>query len=584
MRSALLWIGVLFLFCVSTNATTYYISPNGNNGGAGTTAGAPWGTFAYAIPKLQPGDNLVLLDGLYNETNSGFLVMASVHGTSGQPITIKAQNERKAHIHNHGGLSSINISASSYVTFDGLQLSSEDNASLASDGQGMQITNCDHLVLRRLLVHHNNRYGNNHLITCIDVSNSLFEECEFYYHHRHAIMTKPGGNNTFRRIYCNSRGYGNIPGGYPNGHGDNGGDVCISCYPAKSTIIENVIAEGHSGAVFDLMASGEIAADSNQFLGNIALETEYGVNLKTRDDNGASGALYMPKYNTIKNLVLLNTESTAGSFRGVKGQRFANSTILNSGGIGVSVDVETGTRGDGIFSFFAENILTANNGNAGFYLTPDIQTWSADHFNSFGNAADNYYPASSPSYVVPTSINPSLGTCKVWIPESSPMKHAGKNGEDIGANILYRYQDGILTNEPLWDPQTGEFPHGAIIAGINDVVGQSLFDVNKRLNVNCNSCPFPVGYPTTKIVVSKTFDVGRKIMTLRATGAGISIQWNGLAKAKATVYSPNGKKLGSIEDVGTHSVWNPGKSAAGVYLVKVESENVAQTAKVFCGR
>ena len=74
------------------------------------------------------------------------------------------------------------------------------------------------------------------------------------------------------------------------------------------------------------------------------------------------------------------------------------------------------------------------------------------------------------------------------------MKGAGTNGEDIGANILYRYQDGILSDVPLWDPSTGEFPHGALVKGINDVAGQSLFDVHKRLNVNSNGCTFPVGY------------------------------------------------------------------------------------------
>jgi len=71
------------------------------------------------------------------------------------------------------------------------------------------------------------------------------------------------------------------------------------------------------------------------------------------------------------------------------------------------------------------------------------------------------------------------------------MKGAGKDGEDIGASILYRYVDGVLTDEPLWDPETGAFPHGAIVPGINDVPGDSLFDLHQRLNVNTNGCTLP---------------------------------------------------------------------------------------------
>jgi len=71
------------------------------------------------------------------------------------------------------------------------------------------------------------------------------------------------------------------------------------------------------------------------------------------------------------------------------------------------------------------------------------------------------------------------------------MKGAGKNGADIGANIIYRYEDGILTDQKLWDQTTGQFPCGATVSGMNDIVGSSCFDVNQRLNVGVNGCPIP---------------------------------------------------------------------------------------------
>jgi hypothetical protein len=87
-----------------------------------------------------------------------------------------------------------------------------------------------------------------------------------------------------------------------------------------------------------------------------------------------------------------------------------------------------------------------------------------------------------------------MGPCIAWVPDGSPLKKGGSDGRDIGATILYRYVNGTLTSQPLWDPATGEFPHGALVTGVNDVPGHSLFDVHRRLNINTNGCYFPAGY------------------------------------------------------------------------------------------
>jgi hypothetical protein len=93
--------------------------------------------------------------------------------------------------------------------------------------------------------------------------------------------------------------------------------------------------------------------------------------------------------------------------------------------------------------------------------------------------------------VAPTGMGLGTNQCIVYVPAGSNMKGAGKNGADIGANIVYRYQNGVLTNQKLWNQTTGQFPCGAIISGINDIAGTSCFDVNKRLNVGVNGCPIP---------------------------------------------------------------------------------------------
>ena len=87
-----------------------------------------------------------------------------------------------------------------------------------------------------------------------------------------------------------------------------------------------------------------------------------------------------------------------------------------------------------------------------------------------------------------------LGGCLVYIPADSPMRGAGPGGIDIGANVVYRYRDGVLTGLPLWDPQTGAFPCGAVVPGVNDDPATSCIGIHERLHVGTPDCALP--YPT----------------------------------------------------------------------------------------
>jgi MYXO-CTERM domain-containing protein len=174
--------------------------------------------------------------------------------------------------------------------------------------------------------------------------------------------------------------------------------------------------------------------------------------------------------------------------------RCESCTVLGAqGAAGFYVYTASNLPGDGVYSFFGVNLLTANNAQGGIHILPEIQTWQVESSNVF-QSGTALRPETDARWVGPTSEDPELGNCRVYIPDASPMKGAGKDNADIGANVLYRYVDGVLTDEPLWDPETGAFPCGAVIAGVNDVAGSSCFDVHERLNVNRNGCAFPAWY------------------------------------------------------------------------------------------
>src|SRR5437868_5657874 len=84
------------LMVTPLSASTYYISPSGADGNAGTSTSAPWKTFGHAIPLLNAGDTLYLLNGTYTSANSGYPQIncssGANNGTSVAPVTIEALN------------------------------------------------------------------------------------------------------------------------------------------------------------------------------------------------------------------------------------------------------------------------------------------------------------------------------------------------------------------------------------------------------------------------------------------------------------------------------------------------------------
>src|SRR5262245_61226349 len=83
-------LNALPLFLGTTaQATTYYVSPTGNDASSGTTQAQAWATITRVNQlsySLQPGDQILFQRG---GTYRGALLIASA-GTAAQPITIGA--------------------------------------------------------------------------------------------------------------------------------------------------------------------------------------------------------------------------------------------------------------------------------------------------------------------------------------------------------------------------------------------------------------------------------------------------------------------------------------------------------------
>jgi hypothetical protein len=152
---------LFFLFGVpNLVATTYYVSPAGNDNNPGSSS-APWATFAHANSIVQPGDTVIAADGTYVEQP-----YITHGGNSALPVTYKAQNKwgsviaptsTQANARQNAGSGVVFWITASYVTVDGFELAGPSDGtaghgfSIESGSDGMSATNT---TLTRNKIHH----------------------------------------------------------------------------------------------------------------------------------------------------------------------------------------------------------------------------------------------------------------------------------------------------------------------------------------------------------------------------------------------------------------------------------------------
>ena len=84
---------VIIVSPLAANASTYYVSPAGNDSNNGTIIGSPFLTISKAVGLANPGDTIYLRGGTYGSTNglsSKLTISTSHNGTAASPINLFA--------------------------------------------------------------------------------------------------------------------------------------------------------------------------------------------------------------------------------------------------------------------------------------------------------------------------------------------------------------------------------------------------------------------------------------------------------------------------------------------------------------
>ncbi len=485
----------------------FHVSPDGDDAADGSE-NRPWQTWDTPLRALQPGDTLIAHDGTWSTGScSGHngpclagTAMPDIDcnvgvasGTQSAPITVLAQHQRQAHLAADGRSPAFRILRCSSWVLDGIHASSRDTAAGVNDGAVVTLSDVPGGVARNLLLEQPNRCQNFEVLGIGGAATvgALIEDNEIYAFHRHGIIAYGTTSVTMRRNFIHSRDTPNLPC-YADGDPDRGDDAvnCFSFLGPTHCTVENLFAENIESGVAD--------SDSVELhvRGSLVRDAYYGLYAASL----ASPPAVRPGPIDLTDFVCLGCDVGIWN-RGV--QLVTSQATLVGGrprastsyGVGAMADAAGGTTA----SFVFRNVLTLDNTTCGFCVQSGV-SGLISHGNAFASTTayqpnepiDDTAGAIQQSLAIePTLVGDTGGSCLVRVSGSSNMATAGEGGLPIGANIVYRIEDGVTTDRKLWNQRTGEFPCGAIVAGVNDVAGASCFDAHTRMRVGVAGCPIP---------------------------------------------------------------------------------------------
>lgn len=421
---------------IASNGRTFYISTSGNDNSPGGLT-TPWKTFAKAWSVLIPGDTLLVMDGVYNDS----IQPNTRNGEPGKPITIRAMNDGNATIDGQGQRRPLQLGDTwgpnggpigNWFVVEGIVFKNGTDAVVHIKGSNN--------VLKRVSAYNAN-VDVNSTVFLLWGDNNLVEDSVAAGTGRYMFEVYQGSNNTMRRIFAQWEQWdGRQFCGVQWPHGYN-----IGVYNASGTTIENAIAYGRAPAVGILVQANDdnAVANNNAILGSMAL-------LSGRDRNGQVWTYGSP------------TEQP--TTRPLPSSCPDNVTQWSWGGqrVGFALTGQ-GTMTNNVF----RDIVAKNNMGVGFvtskpYGVGDVNT-TLDHATLSGNAAGTEFWERS------QGGNILIGTTGVQTITNSNIQNSSLPvGE--GARLQNRYENRVLTNTPLlpWPM------YGRILSELNVDVNQLI--------------------------------------------------------------------------------------------------------------
>jgi hypothetical protein len=496
-------VGTLDVPIGADRQSIFFVGPEGDDLNPGTRD-KPWKTLLHATQALLPGQTLELLSGDYRLETTGLLSVdcggPPRRGKPDAPITVRAETERGALLYGDGAIVPLELWGCSNWVIEGLVLMNEHKAEVAEGvdvGTVAMVHGGHDLTLRRLLLMRSNHDRHSHILRLLELAHVLVEECETYDFYHNAFEVVRSQAVTFRRNYFHSR-YAVSQGNTVGIDDPTRGEVAIQVEESSSVLLENNIAEvvgtGYSVVARSIGSSytdpSPYPVSGARLYGNLVRDSlGSGFRVETRCDEATPCTLSerIVTDTLIVNGVALQT-ATGVSVDAAPGTRVDNVTLVDVNN-GVVLKRGAGNAGLDFAASAARAVVRGYTGVA--FWAADAAEWSFEHCAAQAPATEavDFSPNDS-RVLLPVAASNDDGCVAYLGPENALRGAAGVDG-DVGANVIYRYVDGTLTSEPLWDARTGAFPCGAIVPGINDDPSQSCSGVHERFRVGTPECALP---------------------------------------------------------------------------------------------
>jgi parallel beta-helix repeat protein len=409
---------------VSAQGCDFYASPEGHGNGLSEVSPFLIHDFLTMPESEIQGKTLCLMDGTYYEA-----VNISKAGTALQPITIRALRDGEVTIDGEGIRKPMHLTReASFIIVEGIVFKNSSGTLVYIKG--------NHNIFRRCSAYYGPDGFNSAGFLIDEGTNNLIEDCVAGSVGRHLFESWSDDgrstNNTFRRCFA----VGRMP--------DQSGIFSRSgfnIYGGSDDIIENGIVWGGTEyaaiSIHSQKYEETYRCRNNKVLGSIMIgsgksgaDPDPGLGLLVHsgdEDLGQENA----RDNYFRDCIVYGNNYGIRITSRVDNTRIENCSVIDNSQYGISSE-----NGSDVI----KNSLILNN-----QITYSSVDGSFSYVNLYGNSSRNTPPTSCQHC---STVNP--GNIGLTIPGDSPMKGAGENSEDIGANICYRYENGVLTDIPLW--------------------------------------------------------------------------------------------------------------------------------------
>jgi hypothetical protein len=110
------------LVAVTTTPTTYYVSASGNDSNNGISTSTPFRTIQRAADLTNPGDTVLIMNGLYTNPHPGYVFSVSRSGNANRWIRFKAYPGHLPKLKHNAWNGILIANGASYIEIDGLEI------------------------------------------------------------------------------------------------------------------------------------------------------------------------------------------------------------------------------------------------------------------------------------------------------------------------------------------------------------------------------------------------------------------------------------------------------------------------------